>query len=921
MGIPSTPGPTPQSLGYDPSLSSTPRKEEFLEEYFNSAESTNFTINDFQAIGVKEGEWIGSFLEGADFEFEIIVDTDHVTMDLEYAEKSIHLIDATGLAIDPESADIESISTREAILNYIDPAAFYGMHNEIGVNVADWTGGSKNLSVLKVGNDLALEILDQYLNKDAVYLDLRGDRGYSYYYYQNYRLDTYSGATLQWSETFKLKSKSQASFAYMDYAAMDWPLINLNSPQFALNPIVAGEYIELKLLVNNNEKPLVFLENPKLLGASSTNNFVESSALIDPAPAADYTLPFILYLPYYNDGSSDVSFAHHIKVQYFQANNNITGTGTFFKSKTNLDNAYSGIELDELDINTPFSQIQSPKRHLISNESFSFVNTNGIFQDDTRLLFYSENAYSLKTSGDSYPVINPTLDAFGDLMQYKNVALNKWQINDGTNNIDLITIAGYNRDSSGVTPKEDLMLLGLLKSELSDLNGLTGLSNLHHKYFVLTELFDAGNPFMDTITLTTYRKFRVDIQGVDSTTGQVTTIDSSSLVDDVYVYGISDYVLCTSGFASTSTLPYELPDPGELKRYPAFGQFEYDSTDPTVTGIFNTAPTGYLLDFPDNGNNQGWPRINAEVKGLVRFPANSTGKTDPADVATSSPLIVIVHGNGQDYDSYDELAEYLALNGFIVASISGLIRNRFFTLQDIPTYTHSGVDYDKVFYSYDTYIYSTITEGVSLYEKDFFGTVVVTPMPWTLGTEFFIVGTTIEIDSASTNVHGMASLGRANLLFAHLQVLKAKFLGGVQNKIGLLGHSRGGETVVKAASIIGASSAPVTLNNIEAIMSLAPTDQYDVEELTQGIPYHVLFGSMDGDTTGLVGDLTGTVPNNRTGGFSLYDRAINITEKSMTFVQGATHNGFITNNHDYFDDKKAYGAYLPLLINTSFRNK
>ncbi|MFT6921933.1 MAG: dienelactone hydrolase [Crocinitomicaceae bacterium] len=928
MGISPTPPPTPQSFGYDPNLSSSPQKEQFLEEYFNSAESTNLTINDFQALSVKEGEWIGNFLEGVDFEFEIIVDTDHVTMDLEYAQKSVHIVDATGLSIDPVNPDIDAISAREVVLNYIDPAAFYGMHNKVGASQADWTGGIKNPSIIKKDLVLATDLLQLFLNKDVVYLDLRGDKGYSYYYYQNYRLDIYSGPTLQWSETFKLKSKSDTSFAYMDYAAMDWPLINLNAPQFSLNPIVPGEYLELKLSVKNNDEPLVFVENPKLLGDKNTNNFVQSIDLLDPAPLVDYTLPFKIHPPFYNDGTNDINFAHHLKIQYFQADNNITATGTFFTSNTYLDNAYGAIELDELDINTPFQHIQNAKRNFVNSGKFSFVNKNGVFQDSTRLLFYSENAFSLKSSGDNYPKINPSFDAQLDLLQYKNVAFGKVQINDGVNNIDILTIKGYNRDSSGVTPKENLMLLGLLKSELTDLNGLSGVSSLHHKYFVLTELFDVGNPFVDSISSITYRKFRVDIQGIDATTGQVTTIDSSVLTNDVFVYGLTDYVLCSAGFAAVATLPYDLPDPGVIRKHPAFGEFEYDSTDADVVSLFPGTRAGHLIDINDSGNNQGFPTIDAEIRGLVRFPTNEPNKNDPGQIAASCPLIVIVHGNGQRYTWYAELAEFLAVNGYIVASISLLIRENQFTLQTLPTpVTVSGVVFDKMFETFGTYYYST-TNQVITRVTNISGTFYFSLLPWAIGVEFSIPAPTtwgngsvrelIKVDSlAITDQDGMTSLGRSSLLFAHLEVLKAKFTADIQNNIGLLGHSRGGETVVKAANLIGASSAPSTLNNIKAIMSMAPTDQYDMESLVENIPYYVLFGSMDGDTTGIVDDLTGADPNNRTGGFSLYDRAINTTEKSMTFVQGGSHNGFVINHHDYYDFDYAYGAYSHLLMDVT----
>lgn len=141
--------------------------------------------------------------------------------------------------------------------------------------------------------------------------------------------------------------------------------------------------------------------------------------------------------------------------------------------------------------------------------------------------------------------------------------------------------------------------------------------------------------------------------------------------------------------------------------------------------------------------------------------------------------------------------------------------------------------------------------------------------------------------------HDMRGLGRANVLFKHLAVLEAKFGSKLQNNIGIMGHSRGGEGVVKAARL---NKQQTLGHNINAIISLAPTDQYGSEVLggAWATPYFVLYGSRDGDISGAIWTTGYTVPQT---GFALYDRASG-ARKSMVFVYRATHNGFITDNHD-----------------------
>lgn len=133
---------------------------------------------------------------------------------------------------------------------------------------------------------------------------------------------------------------------------------------------------------------------------------------------------------------------------------------------------------------------------------------------------------------------------------------------------------------------------------------------------------------------------------------------------------------------------------------------------------------------------------------------------------------------------------------------------------------------------------------------------------------------------------GMAKEGRARVLFKHIEILKAAFGAHLQNSIGIMGHSRGGEGVVAAARI---NQAEGLNHGIDAIISLAPTDQYFPRETLaapHATPYLVMHGAMDGD-----------VANPGLMGFSLYDRASG-EPKSMAWLYGANHNRFNEVNPD-----------------------
>lgn len=252
-------------------------------------------------------------------------------------------------------------------------------------------------------------------------------------------------------------------------------------------------------------------------------------------------------------------------------------------------------------------------------------------------------------------------------------------------------------------------------------------------------------------------------------------------------------------------------DPGTLSEWAQVGQWFYDEATQGSATVVDEAGS-----YSTPG---GFASVNVNVprRAHVFFPTDAAGVTNPAQISAALPnypLIVVVHGNGHSYTSYDFLLQHLARNGFVAASIH--------------------------------------LNG------------------------------------------GMAALGRANMLFDHLAILNPAFGAKLQNNIGIMGHSRGGEAVLKAARL---NQQQGLGHSINAIISLAPTDQYGHEDLAPpwATPYFVLYGSRDGDITGGIWTSGYTVPQT---GFALYDRSSG-ANKQMVFVHRASHNGFINFNENF----------------------
>jgi hypothetical protein len=97
------------------------------------------------------------------------------------------------------------------------------------------------------------------------------------------------------------------------------------------------------------------------------------------------------------------------------------------------------------------------------------------------------------------------------------------------------------------------------------------------------------------------------------------------------------------------------------------------------------------------------------------------------------------------------------------------------------------------------------------------------------------------------------------------------------DRVGLLGHSRGGEAVLVAADILAAPGSPVAAR-IKGVLSLAPTDT-NGSRRPSGFAFMAILPAADGDV----------VDND---GAKFYDQAVPDPFKCQLYVHGASHNLF-----------------------------
>ena len=206
-----------KAIGFDPANQQT---NELLDSYFFKKDPA------FQLPFVAKGKTPGAVFHHAgnhEFGFEIVLEEGTFKADLAYVRKASHIVDVSTL---PSGTDAEKFSLklkREEILNFMDPAAFYGLHldnsGKVEYRKANNSKGSRT------GNAIYTNIIAKFHTKNKLYLDIRNENGDSYNFYGNYKganTDPNHGKDLNIGTQFT--NNNTNNLAATNYGTNSWPV-------------------------------------------------------------------------------------------------------------------------------------------------------------------------------------------------------------------------------------------------------------------------------------------------------------------------------------------------------------------------------------------------------------------------------------------------------------------------------------------------------------------------------------------------------------------------------------------------------------------------------------------------------------------------------------------------------------------------
>jgi pyrrolidone-carboxylate peptidase/ribosomal protein L31 len=533
--VPDLPYPTPKVFGYDNSLSTNLNIEKI---YDNSQE-------DIQALLVKQGEWFGEFATTHKIGLEIITSNERINIDLAYLKKEKHQIDVTGLT------GLELKAKREEILSFIDPSAFWGLHYDYGIKVSTYSGGEKTTEGKK-RDELFNLLIDKFHTKNRVYLDVRSEFGYSYNFYQNYNDGT--------GKNIKIGNSSTASIAE-NYGMLGfgWPVIAIDNPMDTSNNF---NDVVFQLRIDDNTKPILFIEYTELLTDSSRTRFIDDTKLLD-VTSTDWSKEIKLKFPNNGSGASKSNIAFYMRLYYHRQETSSSSPNTVITKGNSLDNLFGSLDMLYLG-DTQYTFQHSTSEHpTYSKGEISAQEFDGVFRqkanfDAQRIVFTSEMLHSHKTTTLT-PYPDTTLgrgngiDLEGNFNQLSHLKRDMYHSNQtiqeevSTATYEPVSILGISNYNGFPSRRENLYILGLMQSELTELKNATGLSNLHDRFIVFEDISPTPAEDKDGKP---YKKYKLKVQGLDAN-GIATIIEPTS---DVFVYTNKDFMLCSKAFTENEPL-------------------------------------------------------------------------------------------------------------------------------------------------------------------------------------------------------------------------------------------------------------------------------------------------------------------------------------------------------------------------------
>jgi len=536
-----TPIPVPdftaKYIGFDPLIPDTTSLSDFFfkESKFVASGNTFDEKDDFELPLMDIGKSLGNFAEG-ECGIDVVLnygdyknnfDNSEFVFDLNYARSAEAKIVLSG-------TDLQKKLQREQITQFIDIAAFYGLHTSkyaVTVDVAGTKTDKKDQSIYN-------EVIHNFATKNNWYIYIQSDRTRSYDFYGNYKI----GEGPEDLKTGLLEDPvtKEIPMTAVKYGHFGWPVL-VNTQQQANTITTNNLYLQFPTDNNNNlafygqianvanaQKDTFINADGLRLPPDEEGNYVDFTSTIQlTTPAAEgkniASLSILLYqgkVNLYTDPQVVPDEEGDPIITYRKAN--------FFDNVFNLinaspllnlggDNSYSKMTSEKLSLINEFYDKKQQGISIVQTLTVNDVIETGIEETSnvarvtyiTEALDVMNNAVS--ATGSTTSTTYTSSSAVGNSKTYQLPDPYYYNLQLFTDSTETITGLEL-KTLDGSTPNK--IILGLTKNENESIKTLITEGKKNPRLFLM-DLFEDGNELVSSENIK-YQKYKVAIVTEDA---------------------------------------------------------------------------------------------------------------------------------------------------------------------------------------------------------------------------------------------------------------------------------------------------------------------------------------------------------------------------------------------------------------------
>ncbi len=513
-----------------------------LEQYFFNPDP------DYQLPPALKGMALGHFSTVAnEAGIDFVLEEGFFEPDLNYVRAASHAVDLTGI-----TDAFQRKAMREQILNFLDPAAYYGLH------VREHGYAQKNVSgnVVKIQpEDIYNEVLTPFLSKNTLYVDVRNEIGNSYNFFGHHP----SSGT---GDNIEI-GIATGSLLAQEYQSSDWPLLIRSNTGAPIVNVDALNQVYLKVRTGHNTKPILYVEhgdivNPDLLQKEC---FVEGDALYlttnTHTEELGFTHPNVLAVGGGPDDKLNVAWLIKLQLGLQENGANWASIPQALPTENLYDNRFGPLEVADF-WSTGLDQVRwvaTQARKFIdgSTRNFGYASDRGVvFEGEVsagpnpgRVLFFA-NAVAAFKSADEFVRSKGMTGGYSKLPSFfqemlvsKKLNLEFDMVNDVGTDVRTLRLAPV--DTSSPQP-ESMLFVGLGKDEYQTLKTLGASLSPHYPTML---------KLLNVAITSNFKKFQVVLQGYDSTGAAQVAYPTT----DIHVYTTDDLLCFSSAFSAAEPLP------------------------------------------------------------------------------------------------------------------------------------------------------------------------------------------------------------------------------------------------------------------------------------------------------------------------------------------------------------------------------